>query len=254
MRRAFTLIELLVVIAIIAILAAILFPVFAQAKAMAKQTACISNMKQMTLGALAYMGEQDDRVMPRYECPPQTGCVDSSYGNYANGNLWSGTIYPFIKNRPVYLDPAAQGSQYSERWVNRGEPSIGQNATISGWYWAATGEMILTMQSEMQAIAKTVMFANSYWGPTANGYRGYLARNDALNVIGLSISDRHHGGTVHSFFDGHAKWFKAVAVLGNPNAPYQCDDTSVYTGLWWLDKNAAKIKWNVTDPCVGDPE
>lgn len=248
MRRAFTLIELLVVIAIIAILAAILFPVFAQAKSAAKKTACVSNMKQMTLAAIQYMGEHDDRVMPRYEACPSTGPIGDE-------PLWSGSIYPYIKNQQVYLDPMAQGSKFSKHWSTRGEPSIGQNATISGWYYAtnACGEMILTMQSQMENVAKNVMFANSYFGLTASGYRGYLARNDALNVTGLSISDRHNGGTVHSFFDGHAKWFKAVAVLGNPNAPYECNDTSVYTGMWWLDKNAAKIKWNVTDPCIGDP-
>ena len=63
-RRAFTLIELLVVIAIIAILAAILFPVFAQAKRAAKDTTALSNMKQINLGAQLYSSDNDDNVIP----------------------------------------------------------------------------------------------------------------------------------------------------------------------------------------------
>jgi len=249
MRRAFTLIELLVVIAIIAILAAILFPVFAQAKSAARKTACISNMKQLCLAGLQYMADKDDTIFPRYEACPSTGPTSDDQ------KLWSGSIYPYVKNQGVYLDPAAQDSKYSEKWSTRGEPSIGQNATIGGWYYPTTacGEMILLRLSAMENPVKNVMFATSYNGLTASGYRGYLARNDALNVLGLSISDRHNGGTPHAFFDGHAKWIKAVAALGNPSAPYECNDTSVYTGMWWLDKNAAHIKWNITDPCIQDP-
>lgn len=78
MKRAFTLIELLVVIAIIAILAAILFPVFAQAKAAAKKTACISNARQLGMGLMLYAGDNDDRVMNRPDnnwpwAPPSDG-------------------------------------------------------------------------------------------------------------------------------------------------------------------------------------
>ena len=69
--RAFTLIELLVVIAIIAILAAILFPVFAQAKAAAKRTACMSNMKQVGIGLYLYVQDADDALpMANYPAPP----------------------------------------------------------------------------------------------------------------------------------------------------------------------------------------
>ena len=66
MKRAFTLIELLVVIAIIAILAAILFPVFAQAKAAAKNTVALSNMKQIGTSIMLYANDADDQRVPRW--------------------------------------------------------------------------------------------------------------------------------------------------------------------------------------------
>jgi prepilin-type N-terminal cleavage/methylation domain-containing protein len=251
-NRAFTLIELLVVIAIIAILAAILFPVFAQAKAAAKKTSCVSNMKQLCLAGLAYMTDYDDVWFPRYAACPSTGPTSDAQ------LVWSGLLQPYIKNQGIYICPSANFQQYSEVWSLRGVPSIGQNATMGGWYWPDTnppcfGEMILRTTTWMSVPAKSVMFADSTPGLTASGYRGYLSRNDAVNLPGLSISDRHQVGTSHCFFDGHAKWYRTSAVVGNPNAPYQCDDTTLFTGLWWLDKNAAKIKWNITDPCVPDP-
>src|SRR5690349_15199121 len=73
MRRAFTLIELLVVIAIIAILAAILFPVFAQAKEAAKKTAYISNMKQGGTSIQIYLSDSDDQFPQAFVARPETG-------------------------------------------------------------------------------------------------------------------------------------------------------------------------------------
>ncbi|MDX2065353.1 MAG: prepilin-type N-terminal cleavage/methylation domain-containing protein [Fimbriimonadaceae bacterium] len=90
MKKAFTLIELLVVIAIIAILAAILFPVFAQAKAAAKRTAEISNLKNITLGVILYSGDADDQLVPIYQANwsrPRHEII-----------LWKDSIYPYIKN------------------------------------------------------------------------------------------------------------------------------------------------------------
>jgi prepilin-type N-terminal cleavage/methylation domain-containing protein len=91
MRRAFTLIELLVVIAIIAILAAILFPVFAQAKLAAKKTADLSNTKQISTAIHIYAGDNDDH---------------SVVSDHESGLEWYEGLFPYVKNQGVFRTPA----------------------------------------------------------------------------------------------------------------------------------------------------
>jgi prepilin-type N-terminal cleavage/methylation domain-containing protein/prepilin-type processing-associated H-X9-DG protein len=247
-KRAFTLIELLVVIAIIAILAAILFPVFTKAKAAAKTSSAISNAKQMMLGFLMYIDTYDGVLRTWYNAPPSTGPV----APYTSENMiWSGYLQPFIKNNGIYLDPMTTTAKYAQDWPDRGWLPFGYNGTISGWYYVANPlEHITVSEGKINKPANTVMFMSSSSGDTALGWRGYLARNDAVNSVGLSVSDRHTEGTVVALLDGHVKKYKTVAILGNPAAPFTCVNTGFYTGLWWLDMNAAGLKMNIMDPCV----
>jgi prepilin-type N-terminal cleavage/methylation domain-containing protein len=100
MKRAFTLIELLVVIAIIAILAAILFPVFAQAKDSAKKTASLSNVKEHDMGAIMYNGDNDDMAV--------VGC-DYTW------SAWTDKIQPYVKNWYLIFSPAG-GPHMMSSW------------------------------------------------------------------------------------------------------------------------------------------
>lgn len=97
-RRAFTLIELLVVIAIIAILAAILFPVFAQAKAAAKKSSDLSNMKQIGLGIMMYVGDHDDTY-------PQAYWYKNDLGDLGGYVQFSGSTMPYVKNADLWVSP-----------------------------------------------------------------------------------------------------------------------------------------------------
>jgi len=95
-KRAFTLIELLVVIAIIAILAAILFPVLAEARRAARDTAALSNTKQMALALVAYESDYDDKtILERYD----------GRGNWAP---WPHFLLPYVKNKDIYYDPSQE--------------------------------------------------------------------------------------------------------------------------------------------------
>jgi len=101
--QAFTLIELLVVIAIIAILAAILFPVFAQAKEAAKKTSCLSNMKQFSLGSIMYSGDVDDTLVCAWN--GSQNVLRDNGSLYRNWWPWTASTQPYIKNLQILLCP-----------------------------------------------------------------------------------------------------------------------------------------------------
>jgi prepilin-type N-terminal cleavage/methylation domain-containing protein len=157
MKRAFTLIELLVVIAIIAILAAILFPVFAQAKTAAKKTAAISNQKQIGLGLIMYAGDSDDKYPQTDGCdqgsslnpklreasyngtpgrgcgtPPTTAGATPNGYNRVNSYSWQKWVLPYIKSVDLFAHPGRQRDPIM--WDNAGQIMNGFaiNTAITG--------------------------------------------------------------------------------------------------------------------------
>ncbi len=122
--KAFTLIELLVVIAIIAILAAILFPVFAQAREKARQIACLSNTKQMALGVMQYTQDYDDTL-------PVIG------DNSACRGRWQWQIFPYVKNEQVFTCPNLPDNKWSSATTLYPGCSVPTGiADISGYGWS----------------------------------------------------------------------------------------------------------------------
>jgi len=107
MRRGFTLIELLVVIAIIAILAAILFPVFAKAREKARQSSCLSNVRQMTTAIMSYLQDYDE-VLPLAGYWPMSGA-------YQTAPFWDELLMPYIKNDQIFRCPSGPGGTRNYR-------------------------------------------------------------------------------------------------------------------------------------------
>jgi prepilin-type N-terminal cleavage/methylation domain-containing protein/prepilin-type processing-associated H-X9-DG protein len=225
--RGFTLIELLVVIAIIAILAAILFPVFARAREKARQTSCLSNVKQLSLAVLQYAQDYDERL------PNHCG-----WGGI--GVCWAWSIYPYIKNMQVYACPdydhcgcwTMGAGETSDPPNNPPEPviiprSYGWNLTYEG----PTGTL-----GGIQYAAQVIMLGDSRcgnwpdegctWVAYAQGWiapgHSCIGFKDGKFPPGAtpqscarryaSLSDRHNEGPNLAFWDGHAKWMKAAAI------------------------------------------
>jgi len=209
----FTLIELLVVIAIIAILAAILFPVFAQAREKARAATCLSNSKQIATANTMYVQDYDESLVPTY-------AYDAGFsGNVDHLRWWYDMIMPYIKNWGVLQCPS--GRQFNANGVTK----VDTNGTARG-VWISYGTCSNTycvgsFGGAAKPLAGVVEPANTIWVgessssspelwsrfglyawtcPKADIPAGRTAANVACN--------RHSDGANYTFVDGHAKWMK----------------------------------------------
>lgn len=242
-ERGFTLIELLTVIGIIAVLAAILFPVFGQAREMARGTACLSNIKNIGAATMMYAQDYDENLVPWRNCPVQThdGVTACSIDDQV-ASLWTSTIQPYLKNSQVLFCPS-----YSEKETTKamdqadcdgdGSPGsasagflpadttfsdygIGFHLTFNGGECDTTGG------------APYAHFAGSAWTSEGGVYHFFTqslssvveSSRTAFVGDGLTIEDkndgdpfvgilmgcesryRHRGGANFAMLDGHATW------------------------------------------------
>ncbi|HEY3330877.1 MAG TPA: DUF1559 domain-containing protein [Capsulimonadaceae bacterium] len=275
-KQAFTLIELLVVIAIIAILAAILFPVFAQAREKARATACISNLKQIGLGYTQY--EQDyDETVP---------CGLSTWGR---GIGWAGQIYPYIKAKGTFMCP----NDSTQPTNGADVVSYATNANLVAYIGNSAPPPVPMKLSSMTAPAKSVQLfevsgcsmnlqANEVSSPAGNG-ASYLPSNTLAgcgatsgvttatsvkyetgvlgnaNVIGGSSSSTlasisptstyylgaggwHQDGANYLMADCHAKWLKPTLIGAGMDWPTLSAGAACHP---WADWNAPTVDCNL---------
>ncbi len=191
MKKAFTLIELLVVIAIIAILAAILFPVFAQAKVAAKKTAGLSNVKQISTGIQIYLGDYDD-VFPRNDdCVDQSslnpalnnnpfppngtgvGCTSGKFYYRLNHFSWQKWVYAYIKNIQIFENPMR--TKDPAQWNNNGQIAYG---------WVLNGAVTGSLDTYHRAANFPRQFRNPFRGGASTGLPSVA---DAALVLELPL-------------------------------------------------------------------
>jgi len=225
-KSGFTLIELLVVIAIIAILAAILFPVFAQARAAARKTACLSNMKQIGLGLGMYVQDHDETFPMRYlDGWPYDA---TSKPVFEDGVLvsWKNSISPYIKSKDIFKcmsNPTAQKGD----WITQQATGQGGEGKFAGGYsmWLPDGPWFTGQlghgASYPQAIAgieycsnSLIILETSWRFPDAGPYLSYcepaLSAGCAGNPITPGPSSWNSGHSKKAcnitYMDGHAKY------------------------------------------------
>jgi len=263
-RSAFTLIELLVVIAIIAILAAILFPVFAQAREKARQTGCLNNIKQLTTGVLQYTTDNDGLyplsvpggVRASFTTPADRTAT-SAAGLARRMSYWSNSVQPYIKNWGVYTCPSA--SDRSDIFGVKveqvpGGVTIGLllNGYLNAWSEAGSAAPAgVIMFSEgmgkgtMPGFGNVFPIATDQGGCTYSGnpeWRFLASGTGCTTQCAYSFNfDRtwwvHGEGSNYTYLDGHAKWVRnpstlspwaAVTASGLPSSLWISDATCTW--------------------------
>lgn len=205
--KGFTLIELLVVIAIIAILAAILFPVFTSAKEKARQTNCMSDMMQLSKGFRMYLDDKNGKY-------PSTSPLDngfgSSYMTYVNSgwvyynshsgplDVRRGGLFPYVKNARVYICPSDMNARKSTKLPL----SYSMNSQFN---WLP--------ESSVRQSSKTVLLIDEGKGSYSPKYRGIISLNDGNFGIDINNpkngdqpAEAHIGGGNFAWADGHCTW------------------------------------------------
>lgn len=251
-RKGFTLIELLVVIAIIAILAAILFPVFAKVREKARAISCLSNMKQIGLAFTQYSQDNDEKN------PNGVNCF------YPGGNGWAGQLYPYVKSAKVFYCPDDTGAEsttftsYAYNSNNTAPTGSGVDSyAIAKYVSPARTVLLFEVQGNSFGSADPADitkddeetdcsggFSPAGWGAsdgtntpfavsgagafaspiTLKAATGYLRNvGTADQVRYAAATGRHTDGSNFLMADDHAKWLRPTAVSAGTSNPTETD-------------------------------
>jgi prepilin-type N-terminal cleavage/methylation domain-containing protein/prepilin-type processing-associated H-X9-DG protein len=236
-NKGFTLIELLVVIAIIAILAAILFPVFARARENARRTSCASNLRQVGLAVMQYVQDYDS-VFPvngyATGLTPAEATATQPGGNWSNGNIfWPQMMFPYHKSFQAFFCPSSPAPRSTSAPLNARDGHYGANRFVMGdtasnprtqaSIISATGTyMLMDSAGDQSYILRPVDVVPAATGKIfipgtkelATAARPLFSNTPATQAAYDKDYQygRHLGGVSVVFADGHVKWLKSSIV------------------------------------------
>ncbi|HEX8553059.1 MAG TPA: DUF1559 domain-containing protein [Abditibacteriaceae bacterium] len=229
-RRAFTLIELLVVIAIIAILAAILFPVFARARENARRASCQSNLKQVALSLRQYTQDYDERFPGWYTNNDGGTPFGYQMSNAVGPNTdkgWTELIQPYMKSKQILQcpsEPSPPAPDTSNGWALTptvyGYSDYFLNANVGGRRVGIANEQPTDggiNESQLAASSLTILNGDGFAFASEHQMSSW-----PYNSLDPGQFRRHLSGNNFSFCDGHVKWYRpekittSLTSAGNP--------------------------------------
>lgn len=227
LQKGFTLIELLVVIAIIAVLAAILFPVFARARENARRASCMSNLKQIGLGIMQYVQDYDEKYPYDHYAIEGSGVSSTNvtngvfgYNSFAPqwGYRWPARIMPYLKSKQIFQCPSATALDSSATTAEAA------NNVMSYWsagaFFARPGENAVSMAS-IQSPSQAPMLYDAFDGVfrAAIVFRPYFnpanspVIYDPTTSLSTARPGTHFDGMNALYADGHVKWLHKQALI-----------------------------------------
>jgi len=215
-RSGFTLIELLVVIAIIAILAAILFPVFSRAREKARQASCASNLKQIALAMMMYVQDHDEVMVPGY--------TETFRPTPPRWLTWREVIEPYCKNSQILNCPSTRdypyvpgqfaGGSYAINFISYRPGPHTPPASDYGWPAGNGVYTMLVSLAEVDDPSTTVWVCEYYTGwPLVDTPQDFPAWPTVFGTDAkYAEARRHNEGMNFAFVDGHVRWFRPQSM------------------------------------------
>ena len=244
MRRAFTLIELLVVIAIIAILAAILFPVFAQARTSAKKAACLAQQRQVGIALQMYITESDDKVFFFAHAVDTSRTQPLVPFGATRENRWWNQIQPYMKNLSMLASPSdpLQKPHPLEDGLG-GRPLVKRSYVANR---ALEGLEVSQIEQPANIVIVTIkngIYDDSWFEPPKNLYPKTPGQPPVLAL------DLQGGGVNLTFADGHAKWLSQGRLLSDPcGLPFSGVDLMRLYPIPPTPGNPSRTMWHPSCP------
>ncbi len=244
-RSGFTLIELLVVIAIIAILAAILFPVFARARENARRASCLSNLKQIGLGIMQYTQDYDEKYPARY--------IGNGNGVTFEYNSWRRTTFPYVKSTQIYECPSNTGNTIraydsDPSVVPAGQPVFHISYAINGLDNTDNLSTVGGGYGKTPARRGNGTDADPLSLSAVGDSAGTILIGESNNIYSELVPwagfKGHLGTCVFAFADGHAKAIKPITTIQNTNQWTAEEEPNASTVGTWLKDNT--IGWQQT--------